>query len=97
MPRPALQKQAKQIRQSLVPAVLTVSRPKVGMLVIESLHDPLDILFLDRVEHDLQLTADKMTECKWLEPELVGQSEFVEWTPGWSFAACPFYWAATPI
>ena len=27
------------------------------------------------------LTADKMTECKWLKPEIVGQFEFVEWTP----------------
>jgi DNA ligase D-like protein (predicted ligase) len=27
------------------------------------------------------LTADKMAECKWLEPALVGQFEFVEWTP----------------
>jgi bifunctional non-homologous end joining protein LigD len=27
------------------------------------------------------LTADKMAECKWLKPELVGQFEFVEWTP----------------
>src|SRR5262249_18030704 len=27
------------------------------------------------------LTAQKMAECKWLKPELVGQFEFVEWTP----------------
>ena len=27
------------------------------------------------------LTADKMTECKWLTPELVGQLEFLEWNP----------------
>jgi bifunctional non-homologous end joining protein LigD len=27
------------------------------------------------------LTATKMTECRWLRPELVGQFEFVEWTP----------------
>jgi ATP-dependent DNA ligase len=27
------------------------------------------------------LTAAKMAECRWLKPELVGQFEFVEWTP----------------
>jgi bifunctional non-homologous end joining protein LigD len=27
------------------------------------------------------LTADKMKECRWLKPVLVGQFEFVEWTP----------------
>ena len=27
------------------------------------------------------LTAAKMKECRWLKPELVGQFEFVEWTP----------------
>jgi DNA ligase D-like protein (predicted ligase) len=27
------------------------------------------------------LTAEKMKECRWLEPVLVGQFEFVEWTP----------------
>jgi ATP-dependent DNA ligase len=27
------------------------------------------------------LTADKMRECRWLRPVLVGQFEFVEWTP----------------
>ncbi len=27
------------------------------------------------------LTATKMKECRWLKPELVGQFEFVEWTP----------------
>ena len=27
------------------------------------------------------LTADKMRACRWLKPELVGQFEFVEWTP----------------
>jgi len=27
------------------------------------------------------LTAEKMKECRWLRPELVGQFEFVEWTP----------------
>jgi bifunctional non-homologous end joining protein LigD len=27
------------------------------------------------------LTATKMEECKWLKPSLVGQFEFVEWTP----------------
>jgi DNA ligase D-like protein (predicted ligase) len=27
------------------------------------------------------LTAAKMTECKWLKPKLVGQFEFLEWTP----------------
>jgi DNA ligase D-like protein (predicted ligase) len=26
------------------------------------------------------LTADKMKECRWLKPKLVGQFEFVEWT-----------------
>jgi bifunctional non-homologous end joining protein LigD len=26
------------------------------------------------------LTAEKMTECRWLKPVLVGQFEFVEWT-----------------
>jgi ATP-dependent DNA ligase len=27
------------------------------------------------------LTAEKMADCRWLRPELVGQFEFVEWTP----------------
>jgi ATP dependent DNA ligase C terminal region len=27
------------------------------------------------------LTAEKVKECRWLRPELVGQFEFVEWTP----------------
>ena len=27
------------------------------------------------------LTAEKMKECRWLTPVLVGQFEFVEWTP----------------
>ena len=27
------------------------------------------------------LTAAKMGECRWLKPQLVGQFEFVEWTP----------------
>jgi DNA ligase D-like protein (predicted ligase) len=27
------------------------------------------------------LTAAKMADCRWLRPELVGQFEFVEWTP----------------
>jgi len=27
------------------------------------------------------LTAEKMAECKWLQPALVGVFEFVEWTP----------------
>lgn len=27
------------------------------------------------------ITAEKMKDCRWLQPELVGQFEFVEWTP----------------
>ena len=27
------------------------------------------------------LTAEKMKECHWLTPVLVGQFEYVEWTP----------------
>jgi bifunctional non-homologous end joining protein LigD len=27
------------------------------------------------------LTADKMKDCRWLTPALVGRFEFVEWTP----------------
>ena len=27
------------------------------------------------------LTAAKMKDCRWLKPDLVGQFEFVEWTP----------------
>jgi DNA ligase D-like protein (predicted ligase) len=27
------------------------------------------------------LTAEKMKECRWLKPQLVGQFEYVEWTP----------------
>ena len=27
------------------------------------------------------LTAFEMAECRWLKPALVGQFEFVEWTP----------------
>jgi ATP dependent DNA ligase C terminal region len=26
------------------------------------------------------LTADKMKECRWLRPELIGRFEFLEWT-----------------
>jgi bifunctional non-homologous end joining protein LigD len=29
----------------------------------------------------LGLTAEKMKTCRWVRPELVGQIEFVEWTP----------------
>lgn len=29
----------------------------------------------------LGLTAEKMKDCRWIRPELVGQFEFVEWTP----------------
>jgi DNA ligase D-like protein (predicted ligase) len=40
------------------------------------------------------LTAAKMSECRWLKPELVGQFEFVEWTSdnhlrhSWFIALC---------
>src|SRR4051794_32889480 len=27
------------------------------------------------------LTAAKMADCRWLKPVLIGQFEFVEWTP----------------
>ena len=27
------------------------------------------------------LTEEKMKECRWIHPVLVGQFEFVEWTP----------------
>ena len=27
------------------------------------------------------ITAEKMKDCRWLRPVLVGQFEFVEWTP----------------
>jgi hypothetical protein len=27
------------------------------------------------------LTAGKMKQCRWLKPVLIGQFEFVEWTP----------------
>ena len=27
------------------------------------------------------LTAEKMKDCRWLRPALVGQFEFLEWTP----------------
>jgi bifunctional non-homologous end joining protein LigD len=27
------------------------------------------------------LTVEKMADCRWLKPELVGRFEFVEWTP----------------
>jgi len=29
----------------------------------------------------LGLTADKMKDCRWVRPDLVGQFQFVEWTP----------------
>jgi bifunctional non-homologous end joining protein LigD len=29
----------------------------------------------------LGLTAEKMKDCRWVRPELVGQFEYVEWTP----------------
>jgi bifunctional non-homologous end joining protein LigD len=31
-------------------------------------------------------TAEKMKECRWMKPVLVGQFEFVEWTPDTSAA-----------
>ena len=27
------------------------------------------------------ITAEKMKDCRWLKPSLVGEFEFVEWTP----------------
>jgi DNA ligase D-like protein (predicted ligase) len=36
------------------------------------------------------LTAEKMKECRWLKPELVGQFEFVEWTPDGHFRHARF-------
>ena len=36
------------------------------------------------------LTATKMKECRWLKPELVGQFEFVEWTPENHLRHCKF-------
>ena len=27
------------------------------------------------------ITAEKMKDCVWLQPQLVGMFEFVEWTP----------------
>jgi DNA ligase D-like protein (predicted ligase) len=35
------------------------------------------------------LTADKMKDCRWLTPALVGQIEFVEWTPDRAYATSP--------
>ena len=37
------------------------------------------------------LTAERMKECRWLKPVLVGQFEFVEWTPDGHPAALPLY------
>ena len=36
------------------------------------------------------LTAEKMQECHWLRPELVGSFEFVEWTPDGHLRHCRF-------
>jgi ATP-dependent DNA ligase len=37
------------------------------------------------------LIADKMRECRWLRPVLVGQFEFVEWTPEGHLRHSSFY------
>ena len=37
------------------------------------------------------LTAEKMKQCRWLVPELVGQFEFVEWTPDRPLASLAVY------
>jgi ATP-dependent DNA ligase len=31
------------------------------------------------------LTAAKIVECRWLKPQVVGQLEFVEWSPGFGY------------
>ena len=36
------------------------------------------------------LTAEKMKECRWVEPELVCQVAFVEWTDGGKLRHCTF-------
>ena len=36
------------------------------------------------------LTAAKMVECRWVEPRLVGQFEFVEWTSDGHLRHCNF-------
>ena len=36
------------------------------------------------------LTAAKMGECRWLKPVLVGQFEFLEWTPDNHLRHCKF-------
>jgi bifunctional non-homologous end joining protein LigD len=36
------------------------------------------------------LTAEKMKECRWLEPQLVGVFEFLEWTPDEHLRHCRF-------
>jgi bifunctional non-homologous end joining protein LigD len=36
------------------------------------------------------LTAQEMKNCRWLEPELVGQFEFTEWTPDGHLRAAKF-------
>ena len=36
------------------------------------------------------LTAAKMAECRWVEPRLVGQFEFVEWTSDGHLRHCKF-------
>ena len=30
----------------------------------------------------LGLTAEKIKDCRWVRPQLVGEFEYVEWTPG---------------
>ena len=54
--QPPFQKLAKEIREPFVSVVLKVPGSRVCVLVIESLHDPLDVLFLD-IEYDPQLGA----------------------------------------
>jgi bifunctional non-homologous end joining protein LigD len=43
------------------------------------------------------LTAEKLTEYRWLKPLLVGQFEFLEWTPDRICASyCTSFWADSP-
>jgi ATP-dependent DNA ligase len=41
---------------------------------------------------DETLTAEKMKECRWVEPVLVCQVAFVEWTDGDKLRHCTFVW-----
>jgi len=52
------------------------------MRLLETTHCPFANLPEARAGRwGVGLTAEKMTDCRWVKPVMVGQFEFVEWTP----------------